>query len=279
MKQGRRASARAPAAAEAPAATHRSLERGLAALELVAAAAQPLPLSEIARRLGLHRSTAHHLLQTLVAQGWLAQQEDSRNYVLTSRVYRLTGRKWSVQQLGEIAQPLLERLSTLTGEGTSVAAWSDGMVRIAAKRESDGPVRVVQDVGAVRPVYCTAVGKALAAWLPPAEVTADLARHPMKRLTAKTITTRAAFDAELRRIRNAGYAIDDQEQFEGLRCIAMPVFCYTGEVVAAMCVLGPLPRMTHEKLMAVRTPLAALAREMSVQLGWEAPDGALRRHA
>lgn len=138
---------------------------------------------------------------------------------------------------------------------------------------------MVQDVGAVRPMYCTAVGKALAAWLPAAEVTAGLARHPMKRLTAHTITTRGAFNAELRRIRAAGYAIDDQEQFEGLRCIAMPVFCYTGEVVAAMCVLGPLPRMTHEKLMAVRTPLAALAQEMSQQLGWEPPAAILRRQA
>lgn len=245
----------------------------------MAGAGQPLALSDIARRLGLHRSTAHHLLQTLVAQGWLAQEEDTRGYSITARVFRLTGRKWNALQLGEIAQPLLERLSLATGEGTSVAAWTDGYVTIAAKRESDGPVRVVQDIGGERPMYCTAVGKALAAWLPAAEVTAGLARHPMKKLTAKTITTRAAYDAELRRIRTAGYAIDDQEQFEGLRCIAMPVFCYTGEVVACMCVLGPLPRMTHEKLMAVRTPLAALAREMSEQLGWQAPEGATRRQA
>lgn len=282
MKQpARRTPAAAPAApaAESSTPTHRSLERGLSALELVAASPQPLPLTEVARRMGLHRSTAHHLLQTLVTLGWLRQDEDTRSYALTSRVYRLTGRRWTVEQLGEIAQPFLEKLAALTGEGTSVAAWSNGDVTIAAKRESGNPVRVVQDVGAVRPMYCTAVGKALGAWLPPEEVAAALARFPMKRLTPKTLTTRAAFDAELRRIRNAGYAIDDQEQFEGLRCIAMPVFCYTGEVVASMCVLGPLPRMTHEKLMAVRTPLTALSRQMSEQLGWQAPAQTTRRQA
>jgi DNA-binding IclR family transcriptional regulator len=248
--------------------THRSLERGLAVLEFVAAADAPVALSDAARRIGLHRSTAHHLMQTLVGLGWLRQEEDRRSYALTARLHQLTGRRWSAAQIGELAQPYLEQLTRETGEGTSVAAWIDGTVTIAAKREADGPVRVVQDVGAVRPIYCTAVGKALAAWLPRAEVLAALARQPMVALTPKTITTREAFETELRRIRNAGYAIDDEEQFEGLRCIAMPVFCYTGEVIACMCVLGPKQRMTHHKLVVVRTPLEALARQLSERLGY-----------
>jgi DNA-binding IclR family transcriptional regulator len=252
----------------AASATHRSLERGLAAIELLAGAGAPLPLSEIARRLGLHRSTAHHLLQTLVALGWLRQDEETRGYALSARPYQLTGRKWSVTQIGELAQPLLERLTRETGEGSSVAAWVDGIVTIAAKREHDGPVRVVQDVGGQRPVYCTAVGKAIAGWLPRAEVLAALSRQPMLALTPKTITTVAAFESELRRIRTAGYAIDDEEQFEGLRCIAMPVFCHTGEVVGSMCVVGPKHRLTHQKLAAVRAPLGALARELSERLGF-----------
>ncbi|MGV3570773.1 MAG: IclR family transcriptional regulator [Ramlibacter sp.] len=248
-------------------ATHRSLERGLSMIELLAGASAPMPAAEVARRLGLHRSTAHHLLQTLVALGWLHQEEEARCYTLSHKPHQLTGRKWSVPQLGEMAQPLLERLSRETGEGSSLAAWVDGIVTIAAKRESEGPVRVVQDVGGRRPMYCTAVGKAIAGWLPRAEVRAALAREPMTALTPKTITTVAGFEAEMRRIRNAGYAIDDEEQFEGLRCVAMPVFCHTGEVIGSMCVVGPKQRMTHQKLAAVRAPLAALAREMSARLG------------
>lgn len=273
MKQARAARAhpgRRPAAAVPPeggSATHRSLQRGLDMIELLAAAAAPMQLAEVARRLGLHRSTAHHLLQTLVALGWLRQEEESRSYTLSAKPQQLTGRKWSVTQIGDIAQPLLERLTRETGEGSSVAAWIDGIVTIAAKRETEGPVRVVQDVGVRRPMYCTAVGKAIAGWLPRAEVLAALARQPMTALTPKTITTVAAFESELRRIRNAGYAIDDEEQFEGLRCIAMPVFCHTGEVVGSMCVVGPRHRLTHQKLAAARAPLAALARELSARLG------------
>lgn len=247
--------------------THRSLERGLAVLECVAASSGPASLADTARRVGLHRSTAHNLMQTLVSAGYLRQEKSRRGYELTPKLYRITGRTWSVEQLGEIAQPYLEELTQATGEGSSVAVWLNGHIRIAAKREADGPVRVVQDVNAGRPIHCTAVGKALAAWLPRSEVQAVLARTRMERLTPKTITTQAAFEAELRRIRASGYAIDDEEQHAGLRCIAMPVFCYTGQVFASMCVVGPKHRMTHQKLHAVRVPLAALSGKLSQRLG------------
>lgn len=248
-------------------ATHRSLERGLALLEAVAAAPHPAPLAETARRLGLHRSTAHHLMQTLVGAGYLRQESASRGYALTAKLYQLTGRLWNAAQLGEIAQPLLEELTRETGEGSSVAAWIDGTVTIAAKCEASGPVRVVQDAAGDRPIYCTAVGKVLAAWLPRAEVRAALGRTRMARLTPNTLTTPKAFEAALQRIRADGYAIDDEEQYEGLRCIAMPVFCYTGQVFAAMCVLGPTHRMTRQKLLAVRGPLGALSHKLSERLG------------
>jgi DNA-binding IclR family transcriptional regulator len=248
-------------------ATHRSLERGLAAIDLLAASGGTVSLADASRRLDLHRSTTYHLLQSLAAMGWLRQVEATRGYELTEKLFRITGSRWSVEQLGEIAQPFLEELTRATGEGTSVAAWIHGTVTIAAKREPGGPVRVVQDVGSTRQLYCTAVGKALAAWLPASEVRAALAKTRMEALTPKTLTTRATFDAELRRIRAAGYAIDDEEQYLGLRCVAMPVFCYSGEVIASMCVVGPKHRMTNRKLAEVRAPLAALARRMSERLG------------
>lgn len=257
-----------PVAQAAPvAATHRSLERGLAAIELLAASGGTVSLADAARRLGLHRSTTYHLLQSLTAMGWLRQVDTTRGYELTERLFRLTGSRWSVEQLGDIAQPFLEELTRATGEGSSVAAWIRGIVTIAAKREPSGVVRIVQDVGSTRQLYCTAVGKALAAWLPASEVRAALAKMRLEALTPKTITTRAAFDAELARIRAQGYAIDDEEQYQGLRCVAMPVFCYSGEVIASMCVVGPKHRMTNRKLQEVRAPLAALARRMSERLG------------
>lgn len=249
------------------ASSHRSIERGLALLEATALAPEPLSLTEAARRTGLHRSTAHHLLQVLVRLGWLRQDEATRAYALGHKPVQIGGGGWRVEQIGERAQPLLAELTAALGEGSSVAVWSGGRVRIAAKQETDGPVRVVQDVDADRPLYCTAVGKALAAWLPAAEVAAALDRTSMLPRTPKTITDRSAFEAELRRIRNAGYAIDDEEQHEGLRCIAVPVFGPTGAVMASMCVVGAKHRMTHQKLQAVRAPLVAMARRLSERVG------------
>jgi DNA-binding IclR family transcriptional regulator len=247
--------------------THRSLERGLAVLEWLAAEGRPLSLSDTARQFALHRSTTHHLLQALVRVGYLQQDRDTRSYTLTQKLYQLTGRAWPAELIGEMAQPLVEELTRRLAEGSSVAVWRDGQVRIVAKCETDGPVRVVQDVNAQRPLHCTAVGKALAAWMSPSSLRAALSGNPLARHTPKTIVTQAALEAELRRIRNAGYAIDDEEQYEGLRCIAMPVFSHTGDVVASMCVVGPKHRMTHQRLLLVRAPLAEASARLSKRLG------------
>jgi DNA-binding IclR family transcriptional regulator len=256
--------------------THQSLERGIRVLESVAANGGLCSLAETARRTGLHRSTTHHLLQTLVGLGYLRQDPATRGYELTSKLFQLTGRTWTPEQLGVIAQPILAELTRLTGEGSSLAAYHDGIVTVVAKRESDGPVRVVQDVGAERPIHATAVGKAIVAWLPPAELSGLAARLRFERFTEKTIATRHAFETELRRIRQNGYAIDDEEHYEGIRCIAAPIFAFHGQVVASLCSVGPKTRMTRQKLRDVRIPLFALARRLSERLGWGQQDAVCR---
>ncbi len=251
-------------------ATHLSLERGLRLLEAIAFGGGSLSLAEAARRTGLNRSTAHHLLQTLVGLDYLRQDAQTRAYQLSTRPYLLTERTWSPEQIARVAQPLLAELSRRSGEGSSLAVYRDGAVTIVAKQEHDGPVRVVQDIGAQRPLHCTAVAKAILPWLPPAELAGLLARLRFERYTRKTIGTRAALEAELRRIRSAGYAIDDEEHQEGIRCIAMPVFGHAGQVLGSMCVVGPKARLTLEKLRALRAPLAQLSATLSEQLGWRA---------
>jgi IclR family acetate operon transcriptional repressor len=142
------------------------------------------------------------------------------------------------------------------------------VITIVAKRESDGPVRVVQDLGAERPVHATAVGKAIVAWLPATELAGLLSRTRFDRFTSRTITSRSAFEAELRRIREGGFAFDDEEHHEGIRCIAAPVFAFNGQATASLCAVGPKSSMTRQKLRDVRAPLRALARMLSERLGW-----------
>jgi DNA-binding IclR family transcriptional regulator len=251
-----------------PSQTHQSLERGLRIIEATAAVGGSATLSEIARKTALPRSTTHHLLRALVAFGYLIQDGDARPYRLAPKLFRLTGRTWTGEQLAEISTSFLDDLSRRTGEGTSLAILRDGVVRIVAKRDPEGPVRVVQEIGATRPIHCTAVGKALAAWLPAEELDGLVARTVFEQKTARTITTPVAFGRELARIRATGFAIDNEEHIEGIRCIATPVRDHSGGVCASLCIVGPKSRLPQWRLMEFRKPLAATATDLSAQLGY-----------
>ncbi len=253
--------------------THQSLDRGLRIIEAIAAFGGSAILAEIGRKTALPRSTAHHLLRALVDFGYLVQDGDARTYALAPKLFRITGRTWTKEQLAEIAMPYLDELSRLTGEGASLAVLRDGIVTIVAKREPEGPVRVVQEVGARRPVYCTAVGKALAAWLPASELEGLIRRAAFEPLTPQTITTPAAFRRDLARIRTTGFAIDNEEHILGIRCLAAPVRDHSGEVRASLCVVGPKNRLPQRRLPEIRERLAAAAAGLSARLGHGSTEG------
>jgi len=253
--------------------THQSLERGLRVIEATAAVGGAATLSEIARKTALPRSTTHHIVRALVDFGYLIQDGDSRPYRLGPKLFRLTGTHWTGAQLAEMAMPFLDELSRRTGEGTSLAMLRDGVVTVVAKRESDGPVRVIQEVGARRPMYCTAVGKALAAWLPDRELDGIINRTTFEKRTARTITIAAAFRRELARIRATGFAFDNEEHVVGIRCVAIPVRDHSGEVCASLCVVGPASRLPRPRLLDIRKLLAAVAADLSARLGFAAPSG------
>jgi DNA-binding IclR family transcriptional regulator len=253
--------------------THQSLERGLRVIEATAAVGGAATLAEIARKTALPRSTAHHLLRALVDCGYLIQDGQARAYKLAPKLFRLTGRTWTKEQLADLAMPFLAELSRRTGEGTSLAILRDGVVTIVAKCDPAGPVRVVQEVGATRPLHCTAVGKALAAWLPAGELAGLLGRRGLRRMTAKTLTTPAAFRRELARIRATGFALDNEEHIQGIRCLATPVRDHFGEVRASLCLVGPTSRLPQRRLAALRKPLAAVAAALSARLGCGSAEG------
>jgi IclR family acetate operon transcriptional repressor len=257
--------------------THQSLDRGLRILETIASNGGSASLAETVRRTALHRSTAHHLLQTLVSFGYLRQDPQTRSYELTAKLFRLTARVWTPEQIGHIGQSIAAELTALTGEGSSVAALRGGEVVIVAKSDPENPFRVVQDIGASRPIHATAVGKAIVAFLPPPERAALLAKLSFERYTSRTLTTREALEKEFGRIRSAGYAIDDEEHYEGVRCIAAPIFAYNGRAVASLCIVGPKVRLTRRRLRDLRAPLVERAQSFSDRLGWRG-DGSEALH-
>ena len=255
--------------------SHQSLERGLRVIETIAAFGGSASASVIARKTGLPRSTAHHLLRSLITFGYLVQDGEAQPYKLAPRLFKLTGPAWTQQQLAEISIPFLDELSRRTGEGTSLAILRAGVVSVVAKRDSEGPVRVVQEVGTLRPIYCTAVGKLLAAWLPERELDGIIGRTGFERMTANTITDISALKQELARVRANGFALDREEHIEGIRCIAAPVRDQSEKVCAALCIVGPKSRHSLRRLRELQDPLRDVAKKLSVQLGFGAARGAL----
>jgi DNA-binding IclR family transcriptional regulator len=247
--------------------THQSLGRGLSALEIVGEINGGAALAEIARATDLPRSTTHYLLQTLVDLGYLRQDPQTRRYHLAARAFQLARRGWSPAEIVEIAMPTLEGLCQLSGESTAVGMFRDGMVTLIAKRDADGPVRVVQDIGAQRPLHCTALGKALAADLTRRALMSTLTRRKLARYTSRTIVQRKQFEHELERVRRQGYATDDEEFAMDIRCVAAPVRDYTGRVIAAISVVGPKHRLPQHRWRRCQNMVIAAARELEGRLG------------
>jgi DNA-binding IclR family transcriptional regulator len=255
-----------------PTLTHRSLKRGLSLLEILGGSGGPLGLADIARRSGLHRSTAHHLLQTLVGLGYLRQDGATRCYELAAKLFQLTEQIWTPEQLGVLARPFVSELAKISGEGASCAAYHDGVVRIVAKFEQEHPMRVVDNAVSARPIHAAAVARAIVAFLPKRDLGALLDTVRFDRFTPNTIVKRRALEAELERIRTSGVAFDDEEHIEGIRCIAAPVRIYNGQVIASLCAVGPKSRMTKQRLRELKAPILELAADLSARLGSRVKD-------
>lgn len=248
--------------------THQSLQRGLQIVEIVAEMAEPPTLSAIARKSKLNPSTTHHILKALVDFGYLIQAPETHIYSLSSKLFRLTRRTWTVEQLAEIATPYLEQLGNLTGEGSSLAVLRDGQVIIAAKQEQDGPLRVVQRIGESRPIYCTAVGKILAAALSEREFEELIEQTDFQKKTPNTITSPDVFRKEMISIRHKGVAFDNEEHIRGVRCLAAPIRDYSGKTRAALCVVGPKDNLSPKRIGKVQHDLLTVATSLSTRLGY-----------
>ncbi|MEV1011051.1 IclR family transcriptional regulator [Streptomyces sp. NPDC049881] len=234
-----------------------SLERAFALLEHMADAGGETGLSELATSSGLPLPTIHRLMRTLVACGYVRQQPN-RRYALGPRLIRLG--ESAARPLATWARPHLARLVDETGETANMALLDGDDVVYVAQVPSRHSMRMFTEVGRrVRP-HTTGVGKALLAGLPDDEVRALLARTGMPAATDRTITTPDAFLDALSAVRADGFALDDNEQEIGVRCVAVTV--PGSPTPAAISVSGPAGRVTDE----ATARMAPLLREVALDL-------------
>jgi len=225
-----------------------SLQRAMSMLDYAATQPTGVSLSQVAGHTKLHPSTTHRILATLAAGGYVSRDPATRMYRLGPSLIGLG--EASRAQAGATPQirTILGRLAEESGELANFAAL-DGLmaVYVAQAQPGPGPVTIFTRMGTRVPLHCTGVGKAMLAFLPDiyskALIDAGLKRH-----TESTIVKPLQLDLELRRIRQDGYAIDNEEYEVGVRCVASPLRNRAGAVIGAISVSGPSTRMSSERL-------------------------------
>jgi IclR family KDG regulon transcriptional repressor len=255
------------------------LDRALAALAILSDRSSECSLAELCIELKLHKSTVHRLMMVLEQHRLVVKNPETGRYRLGLRLFELGSKAIDGFDLRGRARPYLNRLQQAFGETVFFCILDEGQVFYMEKVESQQSVRTACTVGSRAPAYCTAVGKAMLAELPEAEVSNIVRRWGLKAVTANTITTASALKAELKAIRSRGYAIDDEEKEEGLRCVGSAVRSHSGKLVAAMSISGPAFRMTKERIPEVGRALLQAAGDLSVELGYQGTTAELIRAA
>ncbi|WP_448608835.1 IclR family transcriptional regulator [Geodermatophilus sp. URMC 60] len=238
-----------------------SVSRVLDVLEAVAAAGGESSISEIAAACALPVPTIHRLARTLVDRGYM-RQLPNRRYVLGARLVPLG--EAAGARLGAWARPVLESVVAELGESANVATLDRDRVMYVEQVASHHSMRIFTEVGRRVYPHSTGVGKAVLSLLPDEQVRAILLRTGMPAQTAHTITDPDALITALHEIRRVGYAIDEGEQEDGVRCVAVPVHAAT--VSMAVSASGPAARMTPDLVARAIPVLTAASRDLAAEL-------------
>jgi DNA-binding IclR family transcriptional regulator len=240
-----------------------TLERGLSILELLADT--PRGLGEVAEHLGVHKSTASRLIQSLERQG-LVRHDGTHRYRLGPRLFGLAFRALEKLDVRTSAAPHLRRLGELTGQTIHLGSLDGGEVLYVDKYESSQVVRMYSRIGAQAPLFCTGVAKAILAFRPEAERRNVAESIRFTAHTRRTITTPAALLAEYERIRARGYAIDDREHEEFIHCIAAPIRTPDGEVRHGISISTTTMSLSRKQLLELVPALLEAAHSIQGDL-------------
>lgn len=227
-----------------------------------------LGVSEIAEKTGLHTSTVHRILNSLQSNRLIERDPNTEKYFLGVRLFSLGG--VAVGHLGswETARPHLEELTRQTGETTHLAVLDEGEVLYLRKVEGNHILQVPSRVGKHIPAHCTALGKTILAYLPGDGWEKVIEAKGLRRFTPNTIVEKERFREEMLKIRRKGYAEDREEIEMGLRCVAAPIFDYSGLVVAAISVAGSSIRLDGVRVRKTAVLVMNAAQNISKGLGY-----------
>jgi DNA-binding IclR family transcriptional regulator len=226
-------------------------------------------ISDLAKRLGVAKSTVHRLAVTLVSEGMLEQNPDSGKYRLGIALFRLGALVRHRMDVSIEARHLLRELREKANETVHLAVFDGAEIMYVYNLESTQAIRMRSDIGVRKPAYCTAEGQAILAFQP-TDAIERVIRAGLLPRTPQTITDPAKLRKALDAVRQRGCAIEDEESEIGMRCIAAPIRNDTGEVIAAIGLAGPVSRLSKKALASFIPHVIATATAISARLGYRA---------
>lgn len=238
---------------------------------------QPQGVSDLARNLGLPKSSVYSILETLVSEKIVEKNMQTGKYSLGVKLIELGNCAQTGLDICRIAAPFLQGLNVKFDETVHLTVLDNYEVLYIDCIESRRRLRTYSVIGVRAPLHCTSVGKAILAFLPDDEIRKIVAEKGLPVFTAATIASPERLAAEVDTIRKQGFAIDNMEHEEHLRCVGAPIFNSQGSVFAALSLSGPAERNTMERILEMAPEVVAAGLEISRRLGWRGEPQSMRR--
>ncbi|AZO93761.1 IclR family transcriptional regulator [Halocella sp. SP3-1] len=244
-----------------------SLDRALDVIEKLVESNKSMGVTELSDSLGLHKSTVYRLLATLGYRGYV-EQDDYNQYKVGLKLFEIGGLVLNSLDLREQIKPYLKRLREETRETVHLGIMDDTEVVYIDKEETSETIRMYSRIGRRVCAHCTSLGKVILAYSKP-KLTDQVIENGLKKYTDKTITDEIEFRKHIKEVFDQGYAIDDEEQRMGIRCIGGPIFNFNRDVIAAFSISAPINRMTHERIDELAEVVHEYSRQISAAFGYK----------
>jgi len=251
---------------DSPVGGVQAIERALILLEQLAAVRSWIGISELSQSTGQPVGTVHRLLMTLMARGYVIRDERTRRYTLGPACHLLSTRAQALPDWKSLATPHLQQLAEISGETANLAILDGYHGIYTVQAQSMRLMRLFAEIGNQLPLHATGCGKILLAFQPEHVFAFVVEQIGLPAFTSTTITEAERLRLELAHIRSRGYAIDNEEQEDGVRCLAVPVFGTDEQVQAAISISGPSSRLQEQRMLQLVPQLKRISAAITATL-------------
>lgn len=225
-------------------------------------------LQELSSELALNKSTVHRILNSLIYMDYVRQDAETSKYSLSFKICGLSNQILAKNSMIDIARPYIKELSSDSGETVHLVQIDDVNATYIDKVEaSQNSVRMISMVGKSIPLYCSGVGKAMLADMPDSKIDSIWKRSSIHRLTEYTVTKYTDFMSLINDVRENGYAMDNEENELGVRCIAVSLKGYNGKSTYAISISAPKDRMSDERVMELKEMILRVKQQIEDEVG------------